>query len=347
MVQTETRSKNVNNYNWQQLAELATCKTAYSFIKLLAEEPALARFQNRQGCTLLTHTCSNGKVLAVKALLEARAEPNGPADALRSPLTAAAPNHKSGAQIIELLIAKRADPNAPGSAPLIIAASSGNRLAVQALLKGGAKVNSLCNRGLTALTHACDNGSAAIVQDLIEAKADVHTQCSPPHRMGESNALFAAASSCKSDGRIIDLLVAKGVNVNVVDGTYTPLFWAVINENHNVVTSLLKHSADVNMKVRNGKTALMPACRTGSVRMIHSLLEAGADPNIVDRTGQDSFDYALHNDFSTQINQLLSDKYEREKTRPTWSLLGTTTIKMCQVAPGDTSPRNRKANRWF
>ena len=340
-------SKNFgNNYagsrHWQQLAELVTGNNPEPMLKLLQHQPILAQSCNEKGCTLLVHACFNGKTRIVEALLKSKANPNRGAGWL--PLTAAAKNHNYGREMIELLISNRADPNPPKTSensPLIVAAAHGNQSSVQALLRGGADAKRTNRSGSTALIWACKNGCAAIVQDLIEAKADVHAR---DHR--GFCPLFASAWNRKCEGRIIDLLVANGVNVNVVKKGRSPMQNAVVHGNHNVVESLLHNSAKVDIRCSDYRTPLMSACRVGSVRMVRQLLDAGANPTLIDDKKRNAFWYARNNELNAEITPLpecarlrflLKKCYALEKKRNNFAPLGFHQHKKKTLSPWSLS----------
>jgi ankyrin repeat protein len=99
-----------------------------------------------------------------------------------------------------------------------------------------------------------------------------------PQRGGKT-ALHSAASSgmlgCCST------LVEGGADVNPVDNNlFTPLHSAA--ERADVIRYLVKHGANLDARITDGKTALHMAARTGKVSCCSTLVEAGADVNCVD-----------------------------------------------------------------
>ena len=60
-----------------------------------------------------------------------------------------------------------------------------------------------------------------------------------------------------------------------------------------VLGTIIGHGADVNAKNKHDVTALMQACKKGSVEIINVLLNAGADSSIADINGATSIHYAV------------------------------------------------------
>ena len=70
------------------------------------------------------------------------------------------------------------------------------------------------------------------------------------------------------------------------------------------VRDLLKQGVDVNVKDRNGKTALMEATRHGHADVVRLLLDKGSDVNAKDNEGRSPLDLATAGDY-TEIVELL------------------------------------------
>ena len=105
---------------------------------------------------------------------------------------------------------------------------AGNRDAVQALLQGGADVNTALGDGMTALHYAALKNDAELARMLLVAGANV-----------------------KSTTRL---------------GGYTPLLLAARTGNAAVMDPLIAAGADPNSATVNGTTALMLASRRGQGR---------------------------------------------------------------------------------
>jgi ankyrin repeat protein len=85
------------------------------------------------------------------------------------------------------------------------------------------------------------------------------------------------ASKNASDGRIIDILVNHGADVNALDDAGTsPLIHASFRGAFDIVKKLLEHKADVTIKDSTLDTALSVAHEKGFDSIIQLLKEAGA-----------------------------------------------------------------------
>ncbi|HAB50883.1 MAG TPA: hypothetical protein DCE80_01665, partial [Ignavibacteriales bacterium] len=74
--------------------------------------------------------------------------------------------------------------------------------------------------------------------------------------------------------------IAKGADVNSCIGYFTPLVYAVIRENLELVKLLITSGADVNLRYTG--TPLETAIEHGNIEIVKLLLEKGADVNGVD-----------------------------------------------------------------
>jgi ankyrin repeat protein len=65
----------------------------------------------------------------------------------------------------------------------------------------------------------------------------------------------------------------------------TPLHYAALQGNREVVSLLIAAGADVNARCKWGWTPLMRACNGGYLQVTVVLLEEGADPHLVNSEG--------------------------------------------------------------
>jgi len=131
--------------------------------------------------------------------------------------------------------------SAPGTGwtPLMIAAAEGHAETVSALLQAGANVNATNALGRTALMFASSYGFLAIVQDLLDQRADA--------------------------------------NIVPKDTTgWTALISAARNGHLEVIRVLLDHGADASIKDKQGKTALAWAEAQGHAEVAQALRDATA-----------------------------------------------------------------------
>ena len=183
-------------------------------------------------------------------LLKAGARVDTPNNYGVTPLSLACGNGNTG--VIDQLLKGGADPNRPvraGETPLMLAARSGNADAAKVLLRAGAAVDAKETwNGQTALMWAAAAGHAAVVQTLIDHRADIRARSNS----GATALLFAARHG---DLAAVRALVAAGADVKAArpDGA-TPLLVAVINGHEDLVDFFLDKGADPN--VEGGSTEL-------------------------------------------------------------------------------------------
>ena len=143
------------------------------------------------------------------------------------------------------------------------------------------------------LAKAADNGDLASVEVLLKYKADIEVR--EDHLRDVwfiiiRTALFLAA--VYGGIHILRCLLENGADVNArvsVDDNSTPLMIAAANSQRDVVTFLIEHGANVDLRDEDGFTALHYACLDiayiGVGEMLGCLIENGADVNA--RTNED------------------------------------------------------------
>jgi len=88
-------------------------------------------------------------------------------------------------------------------------------------------------------------------------------------------------------------LLNQGVDVNVKDKNgVTALMCAAEEGNHEIAKLLIKKGADVNAKDKDGETALMWAAEEGNQDIVKLLLDQGADVHVKDKIGDTTLIYA-------------------------------------------------------
>ena len=125
------------------------------------------------------------------------------------------------------------------------------------------------------LIAAVRNGDQASLMSLLDRK-DVDIDAG---RADGSTALAWAAY--EDDEQAVDLLIRAGADVNKANDFHgvTPLALACANGNSRVVRKLLDAGADPDRAQWSGETPLMTCANTGAVDGATALLEHGADVN--------------------------------------------------------------------
>jgi hypothetical protein len=105
----------------------------------------------------------------------------------------------------------------------------------------------------------------------------------------------------------VRILLAEGVDVNVVDGSTnsTALGEAVAAGNLELVQTLLDAGADANLRNSAGQTALMRLDDDGTVEIVLALIDAGAKVNLKDEDGDSALTVAAAEEKPDVLQALL------------------------------------------
>jgi ankyrin repeat protein len=220
---------------------LMLCTNDMDKMKLLLSYGADINATAKSGNTALLITCSGyGQYNVVKWLIDNGANVTAKVWGNETALMRAA--QFSDTMTINLLLNKGLDINANawGTTPLMAAVRSGNWTGVFCLLNHGADVN----------IRDEDNN--------------------PP--------VIWAAISGNTDAVNAMLPRTKNINTTNLRAGMTPLMWATYNEHDNpqIIQAFLDKGADVNIKARDGSTALSWAMKKGNTETVALLKKAGA-----------------------------------------------------------------------
>jgi ankyrin repeat protein len=198
----------------------------------------------------------------------------------------------------------------PKERALIKAVEEHDSDAVANLLQEHVAVNAKGRKNkLTALTIASMNNYKEIVQQLVDAGADINAQSGIPEEtlqhVSSYNPLYIAADRNAKES--VAILLAAGANPNIPSTTFhiTPLITAAQHNNGDIVKALLAAKADVNKQDAWGYTPLMKAAYNGYKEIITMLLNAGAKRNIQDNDGNTALIWAAYNDLKGTAEMLL------------------------------------------
>jgi ankyrin repeat protein len=154
---------------------------------------------------------------------------------------------------------------------------------VRALLAKGVDPNSVDPGGNPLLFIAARNGSVAMVDTLLAAKAKVDM----PNRFNDTPLMAAAI---QGHLEVVRRLRAAGAARDPPG--WTPLIYAATGGKMPVVRYLLEQGANVNAASPNGTTALMMAIREHRIDVADLLLSRGADVNRRNDAGMTALSYA-------------------------------------------------------
>jgi ankyrin repeat protein len=199
--------------------------------------------------------------------------------------------HKGHWELARLLLARGADASFTdrhhGHNALIIAAAQGDLKTVTLMLAKGANIEPETKD--YALRAAVDNGHGAIAQALIEGGANVNSE----DAYGRTALVIASNAGPYSPWKkwdLVRLLIDTGSDVNVIPsyGGYSALMSAASEGELEIVWRLLERGADVNAKTRTAgtdrcwNTPLMLAAAAGKAEVVSVLLDSGAKIDAVD-----------------------------------------------------------------
>jgi Ankyrin repeats (3 copies) len=124
--------------------------------------------------------------------------------------------------------------------------------------------------------------------DAVKALIDARTSLNGGDDRGRTP-LMAAAVQCR---RCVPLLIRAGADLNAQDVTngWTALMWSLQEGQATSARELISAGTNLNLRDRNGETALMHAAglgyRPSYKEVVQQLLTSGADPTIQDNNGQ-------------------------------------------------------------
>ncbi len=179
-----------------------------------------------------------------------------------------------------------------------------NRPAYDLLLKRGADIHEPCPGTGNLLVRALQwRGTGGVVapkgskeeriglaMDLIARGADLNRTAGAPTRTPMSKAVS------NRDGPIIDLLLERGVDLNVpLSDGYSPLLGAMVLRDGALMRRLLEHGADPNLDSKQRDTPLTLAIKNGMASEAALLLKHGAKANVSDSEGKTALGLAFTN----------------------------------------------------
>ncbi|KAF3905359.1 Ankyrin-2 [Arthrobotrys entomopaga] len=129
-------------------------------------------------------------------------------------------------------------------------------------------------------------------------------------------------ASAKGYHMVLDWMAQTGTDINQMDSNgYTPLHLAAENGNHEVITILLNHNADPNIKATpTDEIALHLAVKQGRYKIALALIDAGSDLLARDKRGMTPLHVAAHQGKLDLVRLLVdrgSDINGKQKKRQT------------------------------
>jgi ankyrin repeat protein len=172
---------------------------------------------------------------------------------------------------------------------LFQAASQGNTIGIDWLIRHEADVNATTVQGITPVIFAVSSGEKEALKILLKYKPDLDVIS-----VFNESALMVAVKDHNFD--ITELLLRDSANVNLKDRRgFTALHYAVLSGYLNMTDLLLYYDADVNIRSNDGTTPLMVAAHLGFADITDLLLQNRARVSDLDNEGFTPLMFAAQN----------------------------------------------------
>ncbi len=278
---------NLANFQGNTALMLASREGHEDIVLLLLSQNVNVNLTSASGKTALIYATQSGYINIVSYLIARNAyidtQVNNGTTAL---LQAAGKGYES---IVRMLIESGADVNLsgiydegssavyqfyPDMTPLMIASYNNQDSIVRLLLREKAQVNYINEYGATALLYAVGQKNTDIALMLLEGGSDVNI--AGIFKSYANISPLALASLNSLDDLISPLLIAKAqVNFKMKDGR-TALMWAAISGDTVIIDKLLNFNANINIQDADGKTALIHAAQSSHINAVEVLVDAKA-----------------------------------------------------------------------
>ena len=223
-------------------------------------------------------------------------------------------------RMVRYCIENEADVNAQGifgMTALMIAVASSNLPLIHALLDSGADPNVAGDGGCTAISFCCGKSFEGI--SLVDKEVNVSI---PWPDRSPSGFVESPCSKCEMHVEIAKLLIDAGASIDaeVCFGLFgnpdVSILGLAVSKNHyDVVKLLIELGADVNQMDGIGYPPLTCAVRTGDIRLVKLLLDAGAKPGVRNMHNETPLMNASYRRFD-DISALLSSMTDNPNDDP-------------------------------
>jgi ankyrin repeat protein len=256
---------------------------------LVDQEPALLRYQDDRGLTLLHGAAAAGRLEMARWLIEQGAEVDSRTAQMSTPLMHAALSGKT--EMVRLLIAKGADLGARDgyqrTAFILVGRETGDADMAAILLGAGADINAVDRFNDTALSLAAWRGFAPLVDLLLERGARL------PADPEQKQQLFTLAIANGLD-KLFDRILAAGADLSAQDNLGGNLLHAAADGgSEHILNALIGKKLELNRKDRNGWTPLHRAAERGRLQAAALLLKHGANLNELTLAGETPYNLAV------------------------------------------------------
>lgn len=274
----------------ESVLSLATRKNQMEILQMLVAAKADVNRADRRGQTALFHAINMRSLELVQFLLKNGANPNQKDSKGVTPLYLSV--ESCDAEITEALLKSGADPNmvsGEGNIPLLHCARNGKTPKVKLLLEHGANPDCRAEDNASPLRLAVYKKHADVIKMLLAKDVDVNAVATDER----TSVLHVAARQ----GILVtvNLLLDKGADSNVKNKAgFFPIHDAIRTKHRTASLAIAGVMKDVNMKVGDYEnTALhMAAGKYDFPELITLLIEKGADVNIKNKEGLTALELA-------------------------------------------------------
>jgi len=228
-------------------------------------------------------------------------------------------------EVVDVLLKAGANPNIAdtgvGHTPLMRAIETQQPGAILLLLKAKANPSAKTPDGESCLMMAVNSHKPKVVQALIVSGADVKYVTSE----GDSPVLFAAQDASEESLQIIGILGKAGAEMNASNAVYTPLSYAVEQGNVKVVKTLLDAGASPDTITKSGRTPISSALSNSEILQL--LLAAKANPNTKNGSDETPLMEAIFNNQPDAVKMLLAAGADTKHAGPN----GTSALEYAQM----------------
>jgi ankyrin repeat protein len=170
--------------------------------------------------------------------------------------------------------------------PLMYACQIGDEAAVKMLLDKGAKIDLQDINGYTALTWALYSGYTNIIETLLDKNTDPNLAIAAGmdfnFRWSDGWTLLTDITHNKNHAFLEKALKLPGIDINLPlePSKKTPLMMACEIGDEVAVKMLLDKDAKIDLKDAKGGTALTYAYNSSNIKIMRTLLDKGASPDV-------------------------------------------------------------------
>jgi uncharacterized protein len=174
-----------------------------------------------------------------------------------------------------------------GESPVDLALANGNEAAVAVLLKLAQQNKPVQNTAASAMEDAVVRGRTSSARVLLDAGFNIN-------QLTSQGSTYLGDAALKRQLSVVTVLLDKGASVSLrARSGATALHDAALGGNPAVIDLLLDRGADINAReIETGATPLMLAASLNQLDAVAELLKHGANLELRDRDGQSALDHA-------------------------------------------------------